>query len=116
MNAVLGTIDYGQATVISPIHPPVIKTMKAKANNGTLAMGLLAAKDSNGDLVAYVPAGAAPLNACVGVVASAIDTVSDDAAMVLRHGTVVRDLLKVGGAQADAAAIAALETLGIFAV
>ena len=116
MNAVLGTLEAGLSTVISPIHPPVIKTMEAKADNGTLAMGLLVAKDANGDIVAYEPAGAAPLNACVGVLSQEIDTAEDDAAPVIRHGTVIRELLLVGAAAPDAAALAALDALGIFAV
>lgn len=116
MNAVLGTIEYGASSVISLIHPPVLKTMKAKANNGTLATGLLVAKDSNEDLVAYDPGGASPLNVCVGVLAQAIDTTTDDAAVVVRHGTVVREKLLVGSGAPDASALAALESIGIYAV
>lgn len=116
MNAVLGTIDYGASSVISAIHPPVIKTMKAKTDNGTLAAGLVVAKDSIGDLVAYEPLGDAPLNAAVGVLVQDCDTSTDDAALVLRHGTVVLGKLKVGSSAPDAVDLAALEALGIFAV
>ena len=116
MNAVLGTMEYGTSSVISAIHPPVIKTMKAKANNGTLSAGLVVAKDSNGDIVAYNPGGAAPLNVAVGVLTQDCDTSTDDGALVLRHGTVVLGKLKVGSGAPDGSALAALENLGIFAV
>jgi len=109
-------MEYGASSVISAIHPPVIKTMKAKANNGTLSAGLVVAKDSNGDLVAYDPNGVAPLNEVVGVLAQDCDTATDDAALVLRHGTVVLGNLKVGTGDPGANDLAALENLGIFAV
>lgn len=116
MNAVLGTTEYGATGVISQIHPPVLKTMKAKADNGILAAGLLVAKDSLGDLVAYDPAGLAPLNVCVGVLAQDIDTANDDAAVVVRHGTVMLGKLKVGTSAPDATAIGVLEDMGIYPV
>ena len=114
MNALLGTMDLDTSSVMDMTHPPVIKTMEAKAANGTLAAGLLVAKDSGGDIVAYVPGGASPLNVCVGVLVHPIDTTADDAAAVLRHGTVVQSKLLVGSAAPDAAAVAVLEALGIF--
>lgn len=116
MNAVLGTIEYGANRVISQIHPPVLKTMKAKANNGILSAGLVVAKDSNGDIVAYDPIGTAPVNAAVGVLVQECDTAIDDAVVVLRHGTVVLGKLKVGSGAPAATDLAALEALGIFAV
>lgn len=116
MNAVLGTIEYGANGVVSQVHPPILKTMKAKANNGILAAGLVVAKDSNGDIVAYDPGGTAPVNAAVGVLVQDCDTATDNAAVVLRHGTVVLSKLKVGSGSPDADDLAALEALGIFAV
>lgn len=116
MNAILGTMEYGASSVISTIHPPVIKTMKAKANNGTLSAGLLVAKDSNGNLVAYDPNGTSPVNAVVGVLPQECKTSADDAALVLRHGTVVLGKLKVGSGDPGANDLAALEAIGIFAV
>lgn len=116
MNAVLGTIEYGANGVVSQVHPPVLKTMKAKANNGTLSAGLVVAKDSNGDLVSYDPGGTAPVNAAVGVLVQDCDTATDDAAVVLRHGTVVLSKLKVGAGAPGATDLTALESIGIFAV
>ncbi len=116
MNTVLGTIEYGANGVVSQVHPPVLKTMKAKANNGTLSAGLVVAKDSNGDIVAYNPGGTAPVNAAVGVLVQDCDTATDDAAVVLRHGTVVLSKLKVGAGSPVTTDLDALEVLGIFAV
>ena len=100
MNAVIGSMNVSDTSVISRLHPPIMGTMKAKAANGTLAEGLVVAKDSNGDLVAYDPVGLAPLNTPVGILVHECDTTKDDAAVVLKHGT---DLAK-------------LEAIGVFAV
>lgn len=116
MNAVIGTFDIKSATVLSDQHPPVLKTVQALADQGTLAMGLLLAKDGDGKAVPYEPAGLAPLNVCIGVLTQEIDTTADTEATVLRHGTGVRELLLVGATAPDAAALAVLEDLGIFAV
>lgn len=116
MNGIIGETTYTTSSVLSKIHPPVIKVMTAKADNGTLTEGLLVAKDSNGDIVAYEPAGDAPLDTCVGVLTQEIDTTKDDAAPVLVHGTAVQNKLVVGAVAPDADDIAALEALGVFAV
>lgn len=51
-----------------------------------------------------------------GVLTEAIDTAVEAVGPVLKHGTVVKDNLKVAGAAAEAADIAALEAIGIFAI
>jgi len=51
-----------------------------------------------------------------GVLTEAIDTAVEAVGPVLKHGTVVKDNLKVVGAAAAAADIAALEAIGIFPV
>lgn len=116
MKAILGTMEYGASSVISMIHPPVIKTMKAKTANGILPAGLLVAKDSNGDIVAYDPEGEAPLNVSVGVLTQLLDTTTDDAAVVLVHGTVILEKLLVDTAVPTAEDIASLEAKGIFVI
>lgn len=114
MNAILSTTDKTYSSVIGGNHPPVLGTLKAKANNGILKEGLILAKDSNGDVVAYNPAGAAPLDTPVAVLVHELDTASDDAAVVIKHGTVVQAKLLVGSSAPDADDIAALEALTIF--
>lgn len=115
-NAVLATKTYNDSAVIDGTHPPVILTMKAKANNGTLQPGLIAAKDSNGDVVAYDSAGLAPINTPVGVVVYPCDTTVDTSVNVLRHGTVVGAMLLEGAVAAGDVEKAALAAIGIFAV
>ena len=116
MNAVIGSMNVSDTSVISRLHPPIMGTMKAKAANGTLAEGLVVAKDSNGDLVAYDPVGLAPLNTPVGILVHECDTTKDDAAVVLKHGTAVKSALLVGASAPDAADLAKLEAIGVFAV
>lgn len=119
MNALLATFNISSAAVIDTTHPPILGTMKAKAANGTLSEGLVLAKDANGDVVAYDPAGTGPtasLAVIVGVLVHDCDTTKDDAAVVLKHGTVYLPKLLVGAAAPDAAALAALEAFGIFAL
>lgn len=119
MNGILGTYNYGDSAVIDTTHPPILGTAKAKANNGTLAEGLIVAKDTNGDLVAYDPAGAgatASLAVIKGVLVHDCDTTKDDAAVIIKHGTVSQAKLLVGAAVPNAANLAALEAFGIFAL
>ncbi len=52
----------------------------------------------------------------VGVLAGEIDIAEDDAAMVVKHGTVVLAKLSVGSGVPDAEDLAALEDIGVFAV
>lgn len=118
INANLGTQTFVEKNIIDPLHPAIITSMDAKANNGDLVLGLIVAKDGNGDIVAYDPNGAPPLDAPVGVLTSAIDTTEDTVANVLRHGTVVKTALILTDGQADPAEsdIEALRAIGIFPI
>ena len=116
MNAILTTIDKTHSSVLDGTHPHILGTMKAKAANGILKEGLLVAKDSSGDLVAYNPLGVSPVTLVVAVLIHDIDTASDDAAVVIKHGTVNKAKLLVGSAAPDAADIAALEAKTIYAL
>jgi transcriptional regulator of nitric oxide reductase len=116
MKANLAKITPSVSRVVVGNHPPITVTMLALADNGTLAEGLLVAKDAAGKIVAYNPGGAAPVNAVKGVLTQEIDTTADDAATVLRHGTVRAESLKVGAGAAAADDIEALVAIGIYAV
>lgn len=118
INANLGTQTFIEKNIIDPLHPAIISPMDAKANNGDLVLGLIAAKDGNGDIVAYDPNGAPPLDAPVGVVVNAIDTTADTVVNVLRHGTVVKDALILTDGQADPAEsdLEALRAIMIFPI
>lgn len=119
MNAILQTINVSSNAVIDTTHPPILGTLKLKANNGVLSQGLVLAKDSNGDGVAYDPAGAGPtasLAVIVGVLVHDADTTKDDAGVILKHGTAALSSLLVGVAAPSNANLAALEAFGIYAL
>lgn len=119
MNAILATVNVSDSSIIDRTHPPVLGTMKAKTANGTLAEGLVVAKNADGDLVAYDPAGTgdtASLAVPVGILVHDCDTTKDDAAVVLKHGTAVKSALLVGAAAPEAADLAKLEAIGVYAV
>lgn len=103
INANLGTQTFIEKNILDPLHPAIIRTMDAKANNGTLVQGLIVAKDSNGDIVAYDPVGADPLNDPIGILIKGIDTTKDTLANVLRHGTVVKAEVILGDGSSDPA-------------
>jgi hypothetical protein len=115
MKAKLATITPRVSRVVVGTHPPIIVALTAKADNGILAEGLLVAKDADGKIVAYNPAGAAPLNVLKGVLTQELDTAEDTSATVLRHGTVRGASLTVGGVAADADDFEALVAVGIYA-
>lgn len=115
MKAKLATITPKVSRIVVGTHPPIIVAMTALADNGVLAEGLLVAKDANGKLVAYNPAGAAPLNAAVGVLTQELDTAEDTSATVIRHGTVRAAGLLVGAVAATADDFETLVGIGIYA-
>lgn len=115
-NATLGTQTFADRQIIDQTHPPVILSLKTKANNGVLTAGLIVAKDANGDLVAYDPAGLSPINAPVAVVTITCDTAQESMAAVLVHGTVVAANLLTGANPAGATDLAALRDIGVYAI
>lgn len=116
MNAILSTVDKTHSSVIDGTHSPILKTLAAKADNGILKEGLIVALDGDGLVDAYDPDDLATLADPVGVLVNELDTAKDNAAVVVKHGTVVKAKLLVGSAAPDAADIAALEALTIFPV
>lgn len=116
MKANLGSMSPAASHVATEHHPGIMVPMTALADNGTLPEGALLAKNAAGKIVAYDPAGAAPLNVVVGVLLEEIDTTKDDTALVIKHGTVRRGALKVGANAAADADVAALEAAGIYAM
>ncbi len=119
MKANLGSVSPAVSSVVTNHHPGIVVSMTALANNGTLPEGELVAKDADGKIVAYDPEGTgetASLAVVVGVLLEELDTTKDDTALVVKHGTVRREALKVAAAAADAAAVVALEAIGIYAM
>ena len=116
MKANLGSVSPAVSSVITNHHPGIVASMTALADNGTLPEGEIVAKDADGKIVAYDPEGLLTLAVVVGVLLEELDTTEDDTALVIKHGTVRREALKVGAAAADAADVAALEAVGIYAM
>lgn len=119
MKANLGSVSPAVSRVATDHHPGITVSMTALADNGTLPEGELVAKDADGLIVAYDPDGTgetASLAMVVGVLLEELDTAEDDTALVLRHGTVRREALKVAAAAAGDDDVAALAAIGIYAM
>jgi hypothetical protein len=109
-------VSEGFASVATPTHPPVKKTIEAAAAQGVLPGGMLVALNASSNVIPYNRAGAAPANVLVGVLDKEINTAEDDAAIVIIHGTVNTELLVHGAASGavTAADLAALEAISIY--
>lgn len=116
MKANLGSVSPAVSRVVTDHHPGITVPMTALADNGKLPEGELVAKDANGKIVAYDPEGLLTLKVVVGVLLEELDTAEDDTALVLKHGTVRREALKVAAAAASDADVAALAAIGIYAM
>lgn len=97
-------------------HPAVIGHGSVLANNGEYPIGLIVKEDAGGLLIPYT--GSADTDTPVGVIDEPVNTAEEGAAMVVRHGTVRANLIKIGatGDPATADDIKKLATIGIFAV
>ena len=114
MDAKIAEYNTTPSRVVSAQHDPIIQSMSALADNGTLVEGLIVAKDAAGEIVAYDPAGAGTVLEPVGVLTQELDTTADTSASVLRHGTVNTELLVAVDTDPDEADLALLEGIGIF--
>ena len=95
-------------------HGPVLVTAAFAAGQGVLPVGLVLAKDVDGNLVPQ--AGEAEP---VAVLNQILDTALATAGVVVIHGTVRRDVLKVGAlapAEPDAVMLHKLQDSGIYPV
>lgn len=115
-NANLGSQSFIEKQIIDPTHPAVIMNMPLKADQGTLPLGSILAKDANGDVVLYNPSATDSTATPIGVLVEDVDTASSTVGAVLKHGTVVKKALLAGGSQAQEADIEKLEAIGIFAI
>jgi hypothetical protein len=115
-NANLGSTSFSEKQIIDASHPAVILAHSTKADQGELGMGLIVAKDANGDIVPYVPGASDTTNTPIGVLVSDVDTTKETTSPILRHGCVVKSALLTGSAASSVDDIAKLENIGIFAV
>ncbi len=93
-------------------HPPVVRTLAVKENNGVYPVGLLVQPDGDGKMVPVTT-----LTKLMGVVDQTADSAATGSVQVIVHGSVRLDLLKkdASGTAPDAAEITALRKAGIYA-
>lgn len=108
------TVSAGGERAHTDHHPPILGNYAVLADNGEYPIGLIVQFDAGGNLIPYTATTDMP----VGVIDEPVDTGDEGSVLMLRHGTVRRDLLKVGadGDAATDADIKLLETIGIYAV
>lgn len=117
INGALGTFSYDDVRARGTGHSPVIVTGSFAADQGVLPLGLLLAREADGDYAPYNPAGSAPLNVVAGVLDEDLDTTKSTAGLVIIHGSALLQHLKVGATAKeapDATEIAALRTATIY--
>lgn len=117
INGALGTVSYDDVRARGAGHHPVIVAGTFAADQGILPLGLLLARLADGSYAEYDAAEAAPLNAAVAVLDENVDTAKSTSGLVIIHGSVQLQHLKVGiAAQAapDADEIAALRAATIY--
>lgn len=102
--------DVLQERARGTAHPPVIMTMPFKPDQGILPVGLLLEASASG-LVPYTTGTIAGIND------TEIDTSRTDAGLVIVHGSVLTEVLKVGAsnpAEPDETTLAALISMGVY--
>ncbi len=98
-----------EAIYSAEMHPPVILSMKVKADQGILEAGTIVGKDGDGLIVPYDPTATivvdsttgatapAPEATPIGVLVERVDTTKETVGNVLVHGIVFRErLIRVG--------------------
>jgi len=117
MKANANVIQFGALDeVILRVHPPVIRSRKAKTGNGEMEAGTLIAYDAGGEIVPYKP-GVAPEGAAIGVLVRNCDTDDvEDIARYIVHGTVRYSKLQVDGHAPTESDILLLEELGVWSM
>lgn len=107
----IGSLSYDDKKVRGSGHPPVLRTGKVKADNGAYPMGMIASKDTNGDIVPYDVA-----ETFYGVLDEACDTATTGAANAIVHGSVLQEELKanIAGDAPDATLLEVLFSNGIY--
>ena len=119
-NAVVNTGSYDTRSVLDRTHSPVCLTGAFAEDQGTLPKGLIVAKNASGLYVPYVPAATNGTQNPKGVLAEELDTTVNTSAPVVKHGTVVADMLLVGTSESTSNAteddIELLSDITIYAV
>jgi hypothetical protein len=99
--------------VILRVHPPIIRTQKAKAGTGELPAGLLVTEVA-GEIEPLDEAGA---DAPIGVLTRPCNLDNEDLARYIVHGTVRTSKLTVsGGGSPSSATLTMLEAIGVWPI
>lgn len=116
MDAVIGNLTYGSTQVLHGDHHIVV-TKEVKADQGEHDPGTVFAVDGSGDLVPLDPAAYGTTQTVKCVLLEQTDTADVDAAPMVVHGVVKKDVLvDKDGTDVISDVIADLEALGIFVV
>ena len=119
-NGVTNTGTYDNRSILDRGHSPVVQTGMFAEAQGTLPKGLILAKNGDGVYVPYAPAASDGTQNPKAVLAEEIDTTVNTSALVVRHGTVVEEMLLVGTSVSTSSAteadIALLSDITIYAV
>jgi len=99
--------------VLLRVHPPIIRTQKAKAGTGELAAGLIVTEVA-GEIEPFNEAGA---GAPIGVLTRACSLDNEDIARYIVHGTVRTSKLTVsGGGSPSNGTLIMLEAIGVWPI
>lgn len=109
MERTLFSLDTTDSTVVDDRHPAVIRTLGLADHEADIIEGTIVAKNGASAIVAYNPAGEAPLNIPVGVLVRTAYA-GDEAGDVIVHGCVFAEALLTGASAATTTDMTALET------
>lgn len=93
---VVNSGTYDNRSVLDRTHSPVCLTGIFAEAQGTLPKGLIVAKNTSDLYVPYSPIASDGTQNPKGVLTEELDTTVNTSAVIVKHGTVVADMLLVG--------------------
>lgn len=100
---IVNTGTYDNRSVLDRTHTPVCVTGVFADTQGTLPKGLIVAKNASDLYVPYAPAASDGTQNPKGVLTEELDTTVGTSAVIVKHGTVVADMLLVGTSNSTSA-------------
>lgn len=105
--------NYDVSEVFDSRHPPVIFNYMVAEDNGTILAGQIVSLDAEGKIVPYTTGGT-PVG--IAICKTETDGGTETSALVLVHGTAIREKVLVGDTAAAEADINKLASVGVYAV